>query len=239
MGLIIGLDLDDTLIPTAREYHRVMWQCGAIIDAALGVRSPHPKDIIDVQQRTDMASIPVHGYAIQRFGDSWVHTYQHFAREFAVEVDPAVVVQLRECALGFTRGPFIPFSGAQETLAQLEAAGHELHCITACEGAEGFQYQKIFLSGLSPYFTSVRMTSSDKTQAMRDVFVDPERSIMVGDSKLHDIVPALALGVHAVWIPSTSWSFLHADIDSSTHGTIRSIQELPEYLRQHLHLPLE
>lgn len=238
MPRIIGFDLDDTLLPTARQYHRVMWQCGSIIDAALGVRSPHPKDILDFQQTTDIASIQQHGYAVPRFGESWVQTYCHFAAAFRVEVDPAVVDQLRQVAAGFSRGPFLPFSGVEQTLDKLLACGDTLHCISAGAGADDLQHRKLKESGLADYFTSIVITGSDKSAAMRRIFTDVSRSVMVGDSKSHDIKPALELGVHAVWVPSTSWSFIHADLDGAVYGTIRSVNELPLYLAQHPQLSM-
>lgn len=238
MPRIIGLDLDDTLLSSGRLYHRVMWQCGAIIDAALGVRSPHPKDIIDFHQETDIASIGAHGYAITRFGQSWVATYRHFAERFGVEVDPAVITNLLDCALGFSRGPFIPFAGVVDALTNLRQRGDELHCISAGTGAEELQFRKLEETGLKPFFASITITGSDKTDAMRRIFTDPSRSVMVGDSKSHDIAPALALGIHAVWIPSSSWSFLHADLGEAIYGTISSFHELPEYLNRHSQLSL-
>lgn len=238
MPLIIGFDLDDTLMPTARQYHRVMWKCGFIIDTALGVRSPNPKDIIDFQQKTDIASIKTHGYEISRFGESWVETYQHFARQFSVAVDPAVIKDLRHTALGFSRGPFVPFTGVHEALTQLKACGHELHCISAAAGAEDLQIRKLIETGLKQFFVTVRITGSDKTDAMREVFTDVRRSIMVGDSKSHDIQPALQLGVFSVWIPSTSWSFLHADLEGQEYATLASVTELPSYLTNHPQLSL-
>lgn len=238
MPLIIGLDLDDTLMPTARQYHRVMWKCGAIIDAALGVRSPHPKDIIDYQQKTDIASIQRFGYAISRFGQSWVQSYEHFAHEFQVEVDPAVVSALEEAALGFSRGPFLPFDGIPEALNTLRSQGHELHCISAGYGAEALQIKKLDDMRLRSLFDTVTITDSDKTAAMQTVFVDRQRSLMIGDSKSHDIQPALRLGVRAVWIPSTSWSFMHADLDGQEFDTLRSVTEVPKYLANHPQLSL-
>ncbi len=229
--LIFGIDLDDTLIPTARKYHRVMWQCGCIIDTALGVRSPHPKDILDYHQQVDTAGIISHGYAVDRFPHSWAATYRHFAEQFDVEVDPIVTAQMLRVAAGFMEGPFEPFNGVVKTLETLNELGHELHLISACSPAEEFQEKKLSATGLARYFVGrVHYTAIDKTAAMRQVFTDPSRSVMVGDSKAHDIVPAIALGVKAVWVPSTSWSFIQANVDTATFHTIRTFPELLDIL---------
>jgi len=229
--LIIGIDLDDTLIPTARKYHRASWECGCLIDMALGVRSPHPKDILDYHELLDATNINAHGYAVDRFPVSWTETYRHFAEQFHVEVDPLVTVRILEAAAGFTRGPFEPFAGVAQALEQLTNMGHEIHLISACQPAVEFQQQKLMATGLADFFADrAHYTSVDKTEAMKRVFTDKERSIMVGDSKRHDIIPALSLGVRAFWVPSTSWSFTQATVDDGSFITIKTFAELPAIL---------
>lgn len=230
--LIIGIDLDDTLIPTARKYHDVTWKCGSIIDTALGVRSPHPKDILDYHEKMDKSNIVIHGYAVERFPLSWAETYRHFADMFEVAVDPLVTAKLLRVAARFMKGPHEPFTGVAEALQQLTDSGHELHLISACQPAEEFQRQKIAETGLASFFADrIHLTPPDKMPAMSRVFIDLSRSVMVGDSKAHDIVPALALGVQAVWVPSTSWSFTQAEVDERTFQTIRAFVELPALLQ--------
>lgn len=225
---VIGLDLDDTLLPTAREYHRAMWQCGAIIDNVLGERSPHPKDIIDFQQRTDITLIEREGFKPDRFPTSWVMTLDHFAHLCNVAVPTAVSQAVFEAAQRFCQGPFRPFPGVLRTLTRLREGGHELHCISAGIGAESLQHRKLREADLTDFFRTITITGADKTPAMERVFNDRrERSVMVGDSKRHDILPAIALGVTAVWVPSSSWSFAQADVDPSTHYTIHHLTELP------------
>jgi putative hydrolase of the HAD superfamily len=228
---IFGFDMDDTLFPTARRYHRVMWECGLLIDQALGVRSPHPKDVIDYQQMTDIKMIEAHGYEINRFPESWVLTYQEMARQFSVTEDPVIVQQLRRVALRFQDGPYDVFPGVYDVLQGLRDAGDELHLISAGAGCEELQHRKVDEAGIRKFFHSITITPSDKTPAMRRIFSGREaRSFMVGDSKRHDIAPAIELGVTAIWIPSTSWSFAHADLDRSQYHIISGVHELPSLL---------
>lgn len=230
---IFGFDMDDTLFPTARRYHRVMWECGLLIDQALGTRSPHPKDVIDYQQSTDIGLIELYGYELSRFPESWVLTYQEMVRQFGVTEDPVIVQQLRRIACRFQDGPYDVFPGVHDVLQGLCDAGDELHLISAGVGAESLQQRKIDEAGIRRYFTSITITPADKTPAMRRIFGGREaRSFMIGDSKRHDIVPAVELGVTAVWIPSTSWSFAHADIDERLYHTIAGVHQLPELLNR-------
>ncbi len=232
-SLIIAFDADDTLFATSRHYHRVMWPCGAIIDSALGARSPHPKEILDYQETVDIAAIknaPHAPYAPSRFANSWLNTYRHFAEKYGVRVKSSVLKELRQTALGYKQGPYVPFRNTLKTLRWVRRRGHHLHCITAGLGADRHQLDKLIATGCSTFFESVRVTGVDKTEAMRGLFTPRTRSVMVGDSLRHDIAPANRLGVMTVHVPSTSWSFIHAR--SKPTYSISCLSQLPAIIEQ-------
>lgn len=228
---VFGFDLDDTLLPAARFYHRVSWDCGMIIDQALGTVSPHPKEIIDFQQSADKHLYKSEGYDVHRFPHSWVLTYEAMARQFGVPVDPATVEQLRATAARFQDGPFQAFPGVHEVLSRLRDSGTELHLISSGSRAEDFQNRKIDEAGLRQYFLTAEITSADKKPAMHRIFDGREdRSYMIGDSKRNDIAPALKLGVTAIWVPSASWNFDHDLLHNGHYHTISSVSKLPALL---------
>jgi putative hydrolase of the HAD superfamily len=67
------------------------------------------------------------------------------------------------------------------------------------------QETKIARSGLGGYFRHVEIVSEKTTESYARLFrqrgIAPERCLMVGNSLRSDILPILALGGHAVYVP--------------------------------------
>jgi putative hydrolase of the HAD superfamily len=89
-----------------------------------------------------------------------------------------------------------------DTLAHL-AAHYSLMVITKGDLLD--QEQKISRSGLVEHFRHIEIVS-DKSQTSYEFLlqryqIDPKRFLMVGNSLRSDILPVLALGAHAVYIP--------------------------------------
>lgn len=224
----VCLDLDDTLIPNSFRYSEPTWKCGLIITQALGINGPYANELMKVQLETDRALVEKHGFAAMRFPQSWVLTYEEFCRRSDVTPDPKVVQKLLRTAERFKFGPFRTFEGVTDTLEHL-GAKYELHLVTA--GDLRLQQRKIEQCGVGPLFHEQHIVEKDKRAVLEAVAGDePSCCVMVGDSKRSDITPAIELGMHAVWIPSNTWDYAHADVDESAYRTIRSVTQLPAVL---------
>jgi putative hydrolase of the HAD superfamily len=129
----------------------------------------------------------------------------------------------------FADGPFEAYPGVKEALLRLRAENHILHLVTAGDAA--LQKTKIAQAGLGHLFHSVRIVHYSKRDVLADIAAStPNETVMIGDSKSSDILPALELGLRAVWIPSRTWVHAHAEVEGSRHHTVRSFVEVPDLI---------
>ena len=98
--------------------------------------------------------------------------------------------------------PMETIAGVPETLAYL-AARHDLTLFT--KGHPDEQTLKIGRSGLGEYFRHTAIVKEKDAAAYRRLVaergMDPARTWMIGNSPKSDINPALAAGLHAVFVP--------------------------------------
>jgi len=109
------------------------------------------------------------------------------------------------CAL--RDGAYTPFPGALDALARLRARAPALGLVT--NGAAAAQRAKIERWGLAPYFDVIAIEGEVGAgkpdprhfeHAMAALGADPAATLMAGDNYRCDVLGALELGLHAVWI---------------------------------------
>jgi len=164
-----------------------------------------------------------YGFKIDRFPLSWVKTYERLCEEYGMEPDGEVSALLNNTASRFRYGPFSAFKGVKAVLDRLRRLGHQLHLVTL--GDTTLQRRKLEQTGLSGHFDSVKIVEREKKLAMEQLLKEHGGpAMMVGDSKLKDILPANELGLVTVWIPSQTKSPKDAEIKPDF--TIRSFCEI-------------
>ena len=110
--------------------------------------------------------------------------------------------------------------GVRETLAEL-GTRHRLILMTKGDHAE--QADKLSRSGLAPFFSAVEIVA-EKDPAMYHAVIArcelaPHTSWMIGNSPKSDINPALAAGLHAIFLfHRDTWMLEHAEIDPAPAG---------------------
>ncbi len=213
------------MIANTYKYHEPIWKCGTIITRALGRLSVYPPELLKLHSEIDQGLVNEKGFSSDRFPLSWVLTYERVAAMAGLKPDPAVSERLRRTAAKFMDGPFRLFPGAKRMLKQLAAQGRELYVITA--GDDALQRRKIDEAGLPGLVHGIHITPMKKRDILASIVGDrPQEGMMVGDSKKSDILPAIELGMTAVWLPSQTWTFVNADIDETKYHRIESIGEL-------------
>jgi putative hydrolase of the HAD superfamily len=191
---VIAFDADDTLWHNETLYSMTQDRFKQLLSRY------RDRDGIDHElHETEMRNLQYYGYGIKAFTLSMIET--------AIELTDAQIQgrEIREI-IGFARemlkAPVQLLEGVQEIIHALSAS-HQLMIIT--KGDLFDQESKIARSGLADYFSQVEIVSH-KTEAAYQALlarhqVRPERLLMVGNSLKSDILPVLAVGGQAVYIP--------------------------------------
>ena len=205
---LVAFDGDDTLWHNERHYrdgrerfHTILREAGFDVDAQL---------LDEVVDRTEVHNIEYFGYGVSGFTLSLI--------EAAVvltggEIGGRAVDQIVSLAKGMLTTEIELFPMVKTTVAALSRR-YPLMLIT--KGDLLHQRSKLARSGLERYFRYVEVVSH-KTPDVYDVILErhrvkPGRFLMVGNSLRSDILPVVALGARAVYIPaSLSWSHEHAE----------------------------
>ncbi len=162
-------------------------------------------------------TILAHGYGLSSFTRSLVDCFERLS--------PAPVTEeKREQVRGFARTiaeqeiELLP--GVAETLADL-ASRHRLILMTKGNHAE--QADKLARSGLAAHFSAVEIVAEKDPATYRAVIarheLTPHTSWMIGNSPKSDINPALAAGLHAVFLfHKDTWVLEHAEVTAAPEG---------------------
>ncbi|MGB7547120.1 MAG: HAD family hydrolase [Terracidiphilus sp.] len=207
------IDADDTLWENNVYFERA-------IAGFISYLNHHQYTAAEVRQAlnaVERETILAHGYGLTSFTRSLVTC---FAR-----LSPAPVTEEKaQRILGFARSiaeqEIELLHGVADTLAEL-ALRHRLILMTKGDHAE--QADKLSRSGLSSYFSAVEIVAEKDPDTYRAVIarheLAPHTSWMIGNSPKSDINPALAAGLHAVFlIHKDTWVLEHAEIDPAPAG---------------------
>ncbi len=208
---VIAFDADDTLWHTERAYVAVQEKLAKLL-------APYQDEqtVAAHVYQTEMRNIRHFGYGIKSFTLSMIETAIELSggaipsRDIQSILDMGKAMLVAEVEL---------LAHAATTVAQL-AAGHRLMLVT--KGDLQDQQSKIARSGLKQYFLSVEIVN-EKTDAVYRSLLDkyalePDHFLMVGNSLRSDILPVLAVGGQAVYIPyQLTWE--HENAHMPADGT--------------------
>jgi putative hydrolase of the HAD superfamily len=212
-GQTLLIDADDTLWENNIYFERAI----ASFISYLNHHKYTPAEVRKTLNAVERETILAHGYGLTSFTRSLVTCFERLS--------PAPVTEEKtQRILGFARSieeqeiELLP--GVEETLAEL-ATRHRLILMT--KGNESEQADKLARSGLSSHFSAVEIVAEKNPPTYREVLqrneLTPHASWMIGNSPKSDINPALAAGLHAVFLfhPST-WVLEHADLAAAPEG---------------------
>ena len=191
---IIAFDADDTLWHTERLYVDAQARFVQLL--------AHYRDPEWVRERlfqTEMRNMQHFGYGVKAFALSMIETAVELTEGQVSGHDTYALIGLAKEMLG-AEVELLPHVG--EAIPAL-AARYPLMVITKGDLLD--QETKIARSGLGGYFRHVEIVSEKTTESYARLFrqhgIAPERCLMVGNSLRSDILPVLALGGHAVYVP--------------------------------------
>jgi putative hydrolase of the HAD superfamily len=212
-GQTLLIDADDTLWENNIYFERAI----AAFISFLDHHEYSPAQVRQTLNTVERETILSHGYGLSSFTQSLLDCFERLS-------PTAVTEEKRQRIRGFARAiaeqeiELLP--GVSDTLADLSAR-HRLILMTKGNRAE--QADKLARSGLAHHFAAVEIVAEKDPQAYRDV-IDRQNAAarsawMIGNSPKSDINPALAAGLHAVFLfhPDT-WVLEHATVDPAPAG---------------------
>ncbi len=221
----IGFDADDTLWENETHYHAAKRSFAALLS------DQHPEaQSLAVLDEIEVRNVEVYGYGIKSYSLSMLEAAARLASR---PLEPALLAALLGIAKDMLRAPVQLIDGVVELSPR-----YRLVLLTKGDLFE--QQAKIRRSGIADRFGLVRVlhekTPEVYRQVLHDAAVPAEEFLMVGNSLRSDVLPALAIGARAVFIPhALTWSHEHIEperLPPSGWVEIASIAGLPAVLER-------
>jgi putative hydrolase of the HAD superfamily len=202
------IDLDDTLCENNIYFERAI----ADFISFLNHQTMSVAEVRQVLNQVEHDSILQHGYGLHSFAHSLVCCFEQLSVE---PVTPELHQRISRFAHQIAEHPMEIIPGVPETLSYLADRRH--HMIVMTKGALTEQSGKIERSGLRDYFSAVEVVAEKNPPTYRVIVekygLAPESTWMVGNSPKSDINPALAAGLHAVFVPhDQTWVLEHEEL---------------------------
>jgi putative hydrolase of the HAD superfamily len=222
----IALDADDTLWQNEQFYDLTKQRFAALL--------ADYTDATELDRRL-MAAVTAnlghYGFGMKGFALSMVETALEITDH---RVPASVIAQILDVAREMLTHPVEVLPQVEQTL-QLLQQSHRLIMVT--KGDMFDQERKIAASGLAGYFAAIEIVADKTESTYRRIFArhteGAQHTIMVGNSLRSDIVPALAAGSFAAYVPhALTWSFEHADEPQAEprYARLATLSELPTAL---------
>jgi putative hydrolase of the HAD superfamily len=226
---LIAFDADDTLwhneLLYAKAQEKLKKLLSSYADGEMVVQSLYEKE---------MRNLELYGYGIKSFALSMIEMAIELTRG---EIRGAEIQQIIGFAREMLTSPVQLFEHAEETVCEL-AKSYALMVITKGDLLD--QQAKLSRSGLEGYFQYVEIVSEKAQRTYAALLakhgIEPQRFLMVGNSLKSDILPVLALGGHAVYIPyHLTWA--HETVDSQPVGhdgyyELEHLGQLPQLIER-------
>ena len=204
------IDADDTL-----------WENNIYFEGAIGrfisFLNHHEfsaEQVREVLNDVERECIVKHGYGLHSFAHALVDTFARLSTEPAT---PELQAQIRSLADTIADHPVQLLPEVPETLQYLS---QRHHLILMTKGAIAEQTGKVERSGLQEYFAAIEIVAEKDPAAYADVVdkhdLEPDTTWMVGNSPKSDINPALAAGLHAIFVPhGNTWILEHEEVNQA------------------------
>jgi putative hydrolase of the HAD superfamily len=226
-GQTLLIDADDTLWENNIYFERAIAAYTSYLD-----HLPHtPEQVREALNQAERETILTHGYGLTSFTQSLIACFEKLTGARADEHQKA---QIRSFGRSISEHEIELLPGVAELLPEL-ASRHRLILMT--KGSQAEQADKLARSGLAQHFSAVEIVAEKNPAAYAEVVArhecTPHSTWMIGNSPKSDINPALAAGLHAVFIfHKDTWVLEHAEISAAPEGQrlieVESFRKLAE-----------
>ena len=204
------IDADDTLWENNIYFERAIVR----FISFLNHHEFSPEQVRQVLNDVERECIVKHGYGLHSFAHALVDTFERLSVQ---PVTPELHAQITSFAHTFADHPIELLPEVAQTLHYLSTR-HRLILVT--KGALAEQTGKIERSGLKKYFAATEIVA-EKDSATYQALIEKHSlarnsTWMVGNSPRSDINPALAAGLHAVFVPhGDTWILEHEAVNAA------------------------
>jgi len=226
---IIAFDADDTLWENEGFYRRATEQFIAIFSHYQSAEQAN--QTLDAIERHNVG---IYGYGIKSFALSMIEAAIAISNGQAAGSEIAQIIQIIKDML---EARVEMFEHSEATLASL-AEQYDLMLIT--KGDQFEQERKIQRTGLVKYFRYVEIIGDKSPETyrllLRKYNLEPGRILMVGNSIRSDILPVLAIGGRAVYIPyEHTWSHemeIGEQDGNAVYDSLENLGQLVDFIDQ-------
>jgi len=222
------IDADDTLWENNVYFERAI----AKFISFLNHHEFTAEQVRAVLNDVERECIVKHGYGLHSFSHALADTFERLSPQ---SVTAELHAQVRSFALSIENHAIEMLPEVPQTLEEL-AQRNRLILVT--KGAHTEQSGKVERSGLKQHFEAVEIVAEKKPAVYSELVVkhglQPNQTWMIGNSPRSDINPALAAGLHAVFIPhGDTWILEHEEINPAPpNQTLLIVGKFAE-LREH------
>jgi putative hydrolase of the HAD superfamily len=204
------IDADDTLWENNIYFERAI----ARFISFLNHHEFTPEQVREVLNNVERECIVTHGYGLHSFAHALVSTYERLS---PVPATPELTNQVRGIAHTVENHAIEFLPEVPETLEYLSAR-HRLILVT--KGAMLEQTGKIDRSGVKKYFAATEVVAEKDAKVYGHIAdkydCTHHATWMIGNSPKSDINPALAAGLHAVFVPhGDTWILEHEELNAA------------------------
>jgi putative hydrolase of the HAD superfamily len=222
------IDADDTLWENNIYFERAI----AKFISFLNHREYTAEQVRLILNDVERDSIVTHGYGLNSFAHSLVDTFEKLSVD---PVTPEMHKRIHSFAHQIADHPMEILPEVVETLQYL---GERHHLIMMTKGNFAEQSGKVERSGLKEYFSAIEIVAEKDESVYRSAItkyaLSPDVSWMVGNSPKSDINPALAAGLHAVFVPhGNTWILEHEELATAPASQQLLVVERFGDLRKH------
>ena len=198
------IDADDTLWENNIYFERAITSFISYLDH----RVHTPEEVRGHLNRVEHATVQSHGYGLHSFRRSLITCFEQLTD---VPLTPEKRRRIESFAQSIADQEIELLPNVAETLAEL-ATRHRLILVT--KGVLEEQTDKLERSGLAAHFTAVEVLPEKHHDSYRRLVAhhscEASNTWMIGNSPRSDVNPALAAGLHAIFIPHDfTWVLEH------------------------------
>jgi putative hydrolase of the HAD superfamily len=219
----IGFDADDTLWQN-EHFFRLTEAKFLDLLGEHGDRAVLAARLLAAEKR----NLALYGFGIKGFTLSMIETAIEITEG---RVSAATIAEILAAGREMLRHPVETLPHVRETL---DALAGDYRVVLITKGDLFDQERKLAESGLGELFSAVEIVTRKDAATYSRIFAEhgdgPERSMMVGNSLRSDIVPAIAAGSWAVYVPHPLTWVVEHDEEPVHAARYRQIDDLGELI---------